>query len=633
MKFSYAELKKLVPEIPGIADVAERLTMRLFEVESAEGGVLDVKLLPNRYSDAACYLGLAREIAAMWELPFTMPKTASAKAGAKLSVPAAIEMARLCRRIMTCPVFGVKIGASPAWLKDALAAHGMRPINAVVDITNWITLETGQPLHAFDLDKVAEGGLAVRQAKEGETIETLDGKEYRLTPSALVIADRERALDIAGIKGGKHAEVSPETGNIVIVAANFDGALIYKTSRRIGLATDASVRFSHHLHPALVERGMKRALALVAELCGGTPGKTADEWPKPEKNGAIRFDAKRFNAITGFSASETACFAALKRLGFAVRGKNATPPEERTDILIFEDCAEEVARMIGYENLPETAPTVMIAPSEPNRAMECADAARQTLAGCGLTEIKAHSFGTEGEIALENPLNADQGWLRSSLVPGLAAAAERNMRREDTVRLFEIGRTFRKKATHEPEEETKIGIAVASRGTAEDAIREVRGLAERLLEALGVRNRSFVEKRKGELAIEIGGAAAGSIFFAKKEYALVTAELNLAAITEAGKGSRRFIPIPRFPEVVRDITLAVDAGLRIGTATDALRRAAEGLAAEAEYQGSYAKDGKKSITFRLTFRAEDRTLAGGEADAAQSDILARLAKDFPFEIK
>ncbi len=638
MKFSYAKLKELIPGLPPIAELAEIVTLHLFEVESAGNGMLDVKILPNRHADAACYFGFAREIAGLCDTPLALPKTKKPKAETKRAVPVTIAMPALCKRIMTCPVSGIGKAASPAWMQDILKAHGMRPISAIVDITNYVTLETGQPLHAFDIDKLMGDGLEVRQAREGEALETLDGKKTILSPSTLVISDAHYALDIAGIKGGKRAEIGEETRNIVLTAANFDGGTMYKASRRVGIATDASVRFAHGLAPALAETALYRALDLVREICGGEAGKVADAYPKPEKPVAIAFDAKRFAALTGFEASEAECLDILKKLGFSVTGKKAVPPPERTDIAIFEDLAEEVARFMGYGRLKAVAPHIALARMHGDAEIACTDRLRAACVGFGLTEAMSRSFAREGEIALENPLSSNGGFLRASLVPALKDALDANLRFIDEIRLFEIGHVFHKKATHEPKESLMLAIACAKKGgDAEEAFRRVRGMVEELLAKIGIRDTDFKEEGKAEAGVHAGGELLGRIGYADGIVPKAFAELDVEKLARMGKGEAAFEALPKFPKITRDISIVVDRSVRAGDAMRSLEEArvehCVGIVFVASYEGKGVPEGKKSLTFHLTFASPDRTLSDAEADAGTERMTATIAKDFPFELK
>src|SRR3989344_5705697 len=487
MKFSYKTLERLLHELPPIEIVAEKITAHLFEIESCENGVLDVKILPNRYSDAACYRGLTREITAICKLLYKEPKLAAPKAAHKNKIQPAIELPTLCRRLIACRVEGISLGSAPIWMKEALETYGIRSINGLVDITNYVTIETGQPLHAFDVDKMEGNELVARQAHEGEIVTTLDGKEIKLNPSALVLSDARNALDIAGIKGGTRAEITAKTKNIDLTAGNFDGTLIYKTAKRVGITTDASIRFSHNISPTLAERGMLRALELILEICGGKASTICDAYPKPIKPAVILFDIQRFNMLTGFTFTEADCLLSLKRLGFGISGKKITPPIERTDITRFEDLVEEITRFTGYADLPATLPhvTVMAVPLEPMRALK--DSVQNILTSFGFSEILTHSFAPDGEVALENPLAPEQSYLRADLAKGVLDAVALNLKSFGSVAIFEIGSVFHKKATHEPAEEIYCGIMFANKNIKEDkSYRRVYGAIEELLHTLGI---------------------------------------------------------------------------------------------------------------------------------------------------
>lgn len=632
MKFSYDILAKLVPAAPPLEKLAELISVHLFEVESARDGVLDVKILPNRYSDAACYFGLAREIAAMCKVPHVMPKMAKLKKGSKRIVTASIAIPHLCRRISVCPVEGISVGKSPEWMVKALEASGFRPINTVVDITNYVMLETGQPLHAFDLDKIEGGELTVRQAREGERVETLGGGAYDLNPSVLVLGDAHYALDIAGIRGGTRAELGKKTVNILMTAGNFDGSIIYKTSKRLGLRTDASARFSHGLHPSLAERGICRALELIASLCGGTCGTLSDNYPKPEKQVSARFSHNRFSALTGLSIREAECRAILKRLGFSVAGTKVTPPPERTDIRLEEDVVEEIARSIGYDALPAVAPEVTLAPAPIDARFAFADSVREKLTRMGLMEIRTRSFATAGEVALENPLSAGEAYLRPSLSSGMRTALSGALRFEDSAFFFEIGRVFAKKTTHEAYEEQRIGIAYASK--TDDALRKALGCAESLCGA----TLAVTESERKMLALAMNDKEIGIASYGHEDgYFWSTAELKLEALMDALPPVRQYVSLPKFPQIVRDISCIVPRETHAGKLMTALKNNGGKLLARLDfishYDGTSVGEGKKSLSFRAVFGDPERTLADREADEAQSAMIRAAQKLIPFEIR
>ncbi len=637
MKFSYKNLERLVPDLPTIEILAEKITAHLFEIESCENGVLDVKILPNRYSDAACYRGLAREVSAICKLPYKEPKLIAPKATHKNKIQPAIEVPNLCRRLIACRVEGINLGSAPIWMKEALETYGIRSINGLVDITNYVTIETGQPLHAFDADKMEGNELVARQAHEGETVTTLDGKEIKLNPSALVLSDARNALDIAGIKGGTRAEITAKTKNIVLTAGNFDGTLIYKTSKRIGITTDASVRFSHNISPALAERGILRALELIAEICGGKAGAVCDTYPKPVKPVAVAFEIKRFNVLTGLAFTEADCLASLKRLGFLVVGKKVTPPAERTDITRFEDVVEEITRLTGYADLPATPPriTVTAMMSQPMRRLK--DTLQDMLVPLGFTEILTRSFSATGEVALENPLTSEQGFLRTSLMEGAENAITLNLKSFDAAALFEIGSVFHKKTNHEPAEEVACGIALASKGMKdEEAFRAVRGIVETLLARLGVGDVLFAEENKA-LAITVRGEGVGKITRLEAVYVSAYVELSLTKLLPHVSPLPHYTPIPKYPSIVRDVSFMVAKNVKIGTVMDAawhdIPKDLTDIRFISLYEGKGIPEGKKSVTLRFVFQSIDRTLTDAEADSFLSYIVDAMKEKLTFEIK
>lgn len=637
MKFSCKTLERLLPDLPSIEIAAEKITAHLFEIESCENGVLDIKILPNRYSDAACYRGLAREMGAICKLPYKEPKLAAPKPAHKNKVKTLIEVPNLCRRLMACRVEGISLGSAPAWMKEALETYGIRSINGLVDITNYVTIETGQPLHAFDADKMEGNELVARQAHEGETVTTLDGKELKLNPSVLVLSDARNALDIAGIKGGTRAEIGAKTKNIVLTGGNFDGTLIYKTSKRIGITTDASVRFSHNISPALAERGILRALELIMEICGGKAGAVCDTYPKPVKPVAILFDIKRFNALTGLAFTEADCLADLKRLGFLMAGKKVTPPSERTDINRFEDVVEEITRLHGYSDLPATPPRITVTAAKPQPMRRLKDALQDMLVPLGFTEILTRSFSAEGEVALENPLTSEQGFLRTSLAEGAENAVALNLKSFDAAALFEIGSVFHKKTNHEPAEETACGIALVSKGMkGEEAFRAVRGIVENLLTRLGIANCMIAEENKG-LAIAVNGETAGKIVRLEAGNAGAYTELSLTKILPHVSYGRHFAPIPKYPSIVRDVSFIVTKNVKIGTVMDAAWHDVPKDLTDIRfidlYEGKGIPEGKKSVTLRFIFQSLDRTLTDAEADSFLSYILDAIKEKLAFELR
>ncbi len=630
MKFSYDILKKFVPDIPPIDVLAEKITMHLFEVEDNANGILDIKILPNRYSDAACYRGLAREIAAICDSAFEEPKLKKPKIEIAMAMPATIHISPICRRIMTACLAGARINESPAWLKEALNASGIRSINAIVDIANYAMLETGQPLHAFDYDTIDGSAITVRQAHEGETVETIDGKTVVLNPSALVLADEKNALDIAGIKGGKKAEITLATKNIVLTAAHFDGTILYKTSKRIGLATDASIRFSHNLSPVLVERGLYRALTLMQEVCGGKIGKIHDAYPQPQKPVVIAYDFKIYKALSGVDMSEARFIYYLKKLGCVVRSKKIIPPPERTDLERCEDIVEEVLRLYGYEHMQATAPVALIAAPYEQKEITLREQIRTLFAEWGFTEHYAPTCTSEGEIQVENPLTAEQSFLRASLMPGLCAAVEKNTRFFDDIALFEIGRVFHKKTNHEPAEEICLGIALSrKKSPADETPRLARGIIEELFMELAVSAWHIVSEGQKDLVIMVGQETVGRLSYRGGAGGLTVAEIRLDAVQAHCSPVKKYVPPPKYPSIIRDISLRMSPTIRMEKVIETIRASTPPHLHSINVIDIY----QDSITLHLVFRSPNRTLTDTEVNSAMKNITLILEQKYKAKIR
>ncbi|MBI2406667.1 MAG: phenylalanine--tRNA ligase subunit beta, partial [Candidatus Harrisonbacteria bacterium] len=500
MKFSYALLKQFVPALKSPEHLRDILTAHLFEVESIDGDTVDIKVLPNRYSDAASHIGIAREVAAALGKPLKLPKASKAEARAA-HVEGALDLVLSVKEKSLCPRYMARYfeidakRATPEWMKRVLVSCGMRPINAVVDIMNYAMLEVGQPMHAFDATKIKS--IIVRRAAAKEKIETLDGNHFTLTEDDLVIADGDHVLAIAGVKGGKRAEVTAGTTRIIVESANFDSVAVYKTSKRLKLVTDASQRFAHNLSPALPQEGMLRATELLIEICRARVGEVVDHYPKKMKPAVLKFDIEALNGLSGMKLSATQALGYLKRLAFSVQGggKNVkvVAPARRTDIERFEDLVEEIVRLVGYDKLPVTPPAIALTPAVHDDAVMLKGLIRQLLPGAGLSEVYNYSFVSEkdiervgisdGAVALQNPVSAEFAYLRPTLAAGLLKNVEDNFRFSDTVRIFEIGKVFAD-VKGKVRERLVLGIALGAKHA--QPLLELKGIVSELLDRLGL---------------------------------------------------------------------------------------------------------------------------------------------------
>lgn len=665
MKFSYPVIKKLVPKIKNKARLIEALNLYAFETEDAGGNVFEVSVPPNRYSDAASHLGMAREAAAALKTKFSPPDYDS-PANLKNQIPGVeVIEKKICRRYMARYFEGVKVAQSPKWIKEVLRDCGLRPINNVVDVMNYAMLLTGQPLHAFDADRV-KGKIAVRRSKKGEKITTLEGAVYDPGKDVLLIADEKGPLALAGIKGGKKAEVIKKTKRIIVESATFHAVNVYKTSRALNLITDSSLRFSHDLNPALAEIGLKTASYLLKKAIPGIKsGGIYDFQSRKPGAGLIELDVDKLNNFIGFSLKPAQVVTYLRRLGFsAVLDKNRSSekltvkiPPLRRDIDNFEDLAEEIARLAGYDNLKARPPQVSIRVAEVEEQIIFKDQLRKYLIGFGLGEVFNYSFVSEKDARedfwdfrapeLANPISAEFRFLRPSLAPRLLKNAEDNFRFSDEVRIFEIGTVFADK--HQSKENLRLGIALASKK--KETVFELKGLISELLKKTGLtdffmrdigRKLEFLEEG-GALRIESDHSVLGYLGKAKIRGAVRDkanvgiAEIDIDKLLALVEGERSFEPLPKYPSVMRDISILVSRNYRIGEILEAIQAASVRYIDDVdlidEYTSEKLGDNRQSLTFRIVFRADNKTLKDEEADRELVKIIKILERKFKAEAR
>jgi len=793
MKFSYALIKKLAPAIKNKKELIEKLNLHFFEAEDAGGDVLDISIPANRFSDAASHWGIAREISAILGTKTRInignirvnPRSHPRKSASTQFFKVEIKDKELCPRYTAQYFENVKIKPSPKWMQKILADCGLRPINNVVDIMNYVMLETGQPLHAFDYDKITQTNadgtqtnadsqresalIVVRKAKKGEKITTLDDKTYELDENILVIADgsRESAISprksastpresailaIAGIKGGKKAEVDENTKRIIIESANFDGANIYKSSKILKLTTDASLRFSHNLSPELTIIGINRAGQLLQEIVGAKSGPLVDvNFTKSSKK-IIKFDINHFNKFTGLNLDSKTCQKYLQLLGFKITQTNSDNqaqtnadctqtnaeksqresafsqresassqrqsvflvevPPLRRDVENFADLVEEVIRLYGYNRLKSIPPRIYLHPSGFEDQIILRDKIKKVLVAAGLSEVYNYSFIGDADlrglnadprgksqhqselspcqsvlIELENPISNQFKYLRPSLAPHLIRNINSNFRFFEEVKIFEIGHVFtqtnaddtqtnaernRRKSATRPRESAFLGIALASKkkkgGTSlpgEHVFFELKGLLEELFKKIGLVSYLMPEPNEGDwvktftdnflipgevLKIESDGEVIGYLGRVDKElvenYEAALAEINLDALLKLVEEEHEYLPLPKYPSVMRDISILVEPTTRVGEIMQAIQlmtripresKIKRGSLAD-QYQPAFIEDvdlideyeyqSKRSLTFRIVFQAEDRTLTEKEVNEEMERIIKMLKNKF-----
>ncbi len=667
MKFSYSFLKKLVPKIKSKKDLIDKINLRAFEAEDLGKDTLDVKLPPNRFSDAIGHLGLATEISAIYGKNYKLPITnyQLQKINIKAPFEVKIKDKNLCPRYATQYFENIEVKPSPKWMQEILISCGLKPINNVVDIMNYTMLEIGQPLHAFDYDKM-EGekrGLTrkqiiVRRAKKGERITTLDSQTFELDENTLVIAGSQKLLAIAGIKGGKKAEVNENTKRIIVEAANFNSANIYKSSRKLGLITDASLRFSRNLSPELVGFGLNRAAQLLEKIAKADNGAIIDIYPQKPRKKIVGLNIDWLNKFIGCDFTVIEAKFYLDRLGFKIVFAKSAKGEKsfinkkasdffvevpilRQDIESQEDLAEEITRLYGYNDLPSVAPRIHLKPlgSDSSENAIFKDKVRRILASMGADEILSYSFISENEgnnfgvdnlMELANPVSKEFCYLRPSLESGLIKSISDNFRFFDVVRVFEIGNVFSKI----DKEKLMLGLAFGSK--TKEMFFELKGVIDRFLKSIGIVDYLFVPENN-ELKIKSNGKTIGRLVKINDKNHISLAEMNLNDLLLMAIEENEYRPLSKFPSIMRDLSISIDKEKRIGEIMNSIQQSDLKFISDVDLIDEYENEGigknKLSLTFRIVFQAKDRTLTDDEANKMMGKIINELKNRFKAEIR
>ena len=684
MFISYNWLRDLTGSKLSPAEVRDRLTSVGLAVDAVEShgddSVLDVEVPSNR-GDCLSHIGIARELAVAERSQVSSLESQIQNVSGKTGDFTSVEIRNpdLCPRYAARIVRGVKIAPSPEWLVKQLEAIGQRPINNVADITNYVLHEMGQPLHAFDLAKLTEHRIVVRRASAGEKITTLDGVERDLDKDMLVIADAQRPVAVAGVMGGEESEISNTTTDVLIESAYFNPNSVRRTARKLGLQTEASHRFERNTDPEGVLAAQERCVALICEIAGGTATEDAlDVYPNRFESRSVNLRPARVEAVTSLKVAEAEMKRILSALGFQPRADDAAVltyeiPSWRHDVAIEEDLVEEIARHTGYDNIKIALPPAQSAgeyhPSETRKRR-----LRRALAACGYDEaidlsfIEATNdfdlipaFGAEGNaVTLTNPIIEEASSMRQTLLPGLLSSLRHNLNQGIRgVCLFETGRVFAAQGTELPEEREAFAL-VATGGVLEaeraEPARQIdffdfKGAVEAAVDAMNLPALSFEAAdvkhlRAGQsAAISNGGVKIGSIGRLgetiagsyKFRQAVYVAELDLSALLELSEQPVLYSRLPRFPSIVRDVSLLVDRQVALSD----LARAAEnqqanyfvGVMFVGTYEGEGIADDKRSVTLRFEYRAPDRTLRDEEVDAVHWPMVEAVKEKFSAEIR
>lgn len=631
--------------------------------------VFEIEVGANR-PDCLSVLGVARECAAALDKGITLPDVSYREQGGSIAdyVEVTVTDTDLCERYVARAVRNVKIGPSPKWLSDRLKSAGVRSINNIVDITNFVMLETGQPMHAFDHKDIRGGKIIVRRAKQGESITTLDGKQRSLTGDMLLICDAQGPIGIAGVMGGENSEIKDDTATVIFESAKFMQGNVRRTVRALGLPTESGMRFSKGVDAAGCKTAMDRALHLVELLGGGeiVSGEidilSADLKPRTVTVAADRINSK---LGTGLGAEDMA--ALLKRvfIGVEVKGNTliCSVPSFRGDIMIGEDIAEEVARMYGYDNIKLVKMTGEVIRGLVSAQERSTDRIRALLTGLGYNECVTYSFAAASDldrlkipqgdtlrrmVKIINPLGDEQGYMRTSPVPEMLKVVASNLNKKTgDIKLFETGRVYLKQDEGLPDERKFVCIAICE----DDGFLSLKGVVENLLDSFGIRKAKFTAEGAAyyhpgrKAAVYAGSDKLGEIgeihpdvleaFGVGKR--VCVADLSLEALCGAAEDTVKFEPLPKFPAVERDIALIVGKDVAAGDLLECIEKHAgqyfENAALFDVYTGGQLGEGKKSLAFTIVFRAKERTLLDAEANEARDAVAAAAARQFGAKIR
>ena len=679
MRFSHAWLLDYVPLTAPPDEIGRRLTAAGLPLDGIErrdpadprSVVYDLDVFTNR-PDCMNHFGVARELAALYDLALRPPSGRVPRGGLATTLAARVEVETpaLCPRYAARAVLGVSVGPSPAWMKDRLEAIGQRSINNVVDATNYVLWEMGQPLHPFDRDRLEDRRIIVRTARPGEMLITLDGEERRLQPEMLVIADARAPVALAGVMGGRASEIGPQTKNVLLESAWFDPVSVRRTSKALGLHTDASHRFERGADPQATVAALDRAAALIAEVAGGQvtdPPIDVQARPEPERVATLR--PARTAVLLGRAPSEEAMRGTLGRLGFAVDAADPARwsvrvPSFRRDVTREVDLIEEIARHTGYDAIPSSLPRLHDPEGGRNAETRVVDDVRAALLGAGLTEAINFVMSNRDEcllleprtqpVAIDNPLSSAAASLRTTLLPGLLRNAAHNLNRGAAgCHLFEIGRVFEPAAGRPAERLRAAGLVTGrailshwSLGRREVDLYDARGAVELLLERLVWTHLRFSSDRipadaplAGPRVIagsaEAGGLGEVRIDLRRRfeiERPVFAFEIDLDLCGRDRPGERRFAGLPRFPAVRRDLALVVGDTVTVNDVEEAIRGASglpiAGLQVFDRYRGEGVPPGHASVALQVVFQHPERTLEADEVQAAQETIVKALETRF-----
>lgn len=625
--------------------------------------ILDFEITSNR-PDCLSIVGMARETAATLRTFYKMPNfNYEAKCSSNINDELKVEVKdELCRRYMAKGVKNVKVKPSPGWMQERLLEAGVRPINNIVDITNFVMLELGQPMHAFDARQIESKTIVVERALDGEKFTTLDEIERELDSSILMIKDGSKSVAIAGIMGGLNSEIQDDTTEVIFESANFEGTNIRVSSKKLNLRSESSSRFDKDIDPNLAKLAIDRACALICELgCGEVMEGTIDVYNSVKEESSITVDSKWINKFLGTDISKEEMKEALDSLDLKTKlngnDLNITIPTFRIDIAIKEDIAEEVARIYGYDKIPTTIFKVATEREPKYKNDILTDVVIETMIGSGVNQSISYSFVSpkvfdkvnipadsklRNVVKIKNPLGEDYSVMRTTTLPSIMESLGRNYsRNNDYVRLFEIGRTYipNEDQTKLPTEKNVLTIGIYG----DCDYLDLKGIVENVIDGLGITKAKYV--RESENPSYHPGKTASLMVRNKKvgvfgeihpdvteSYGIdvdcYVAELDLDVLFEASSTTKTYKPLPKFPAVTRDIALLCDDSILVAEIEETIRKAGGNLVEKVQlfdiYKGAQIPEGKKSIAYAIAYRDEKKTLEDKDIAKVHDKILKAL---------
>lgn len=693
MTFSYNWLKDYIPKLLKPEKVADFLTMHSFEIiavkKEKDDFLLDVDVLPNRAHDCLCHLGMAMELGAILKTSslnydtLKKEKLVLSKGANLKPINLRINCPSLVPRYSAVVVEGVKVSKSPQWLKKRLEVVGIRSINNIVDLTNFVMLETGQPLHAFDYNKIREGRMTLRLSREGEKVITLDDIERKLDEGVLVIEDEGRLIDLVGVMGGKLSEVDSKTKNIILQAGNFDRKSIYLASKKSGLSTAASSIYSQGIDPNLTIQSLERAYFLLKKLGGGKISQIIDIYPKKILPKRIRFNLNNVGRLLGLKIPIKEIKDILRRLNFKIKEIKSTKgieviiPTRRQDLSIPEDLIEEIGRVYGYEKIPAIFPLVSLAPPKRNFELFWGDITKDILKEAGFTEVYNYSFIGEKEakilncqerdlVELENPTSGEQKYLRPSLMPNLLKNIKMNFNysglssgfstKDGEFRIFELGKIFQNKKGNILEKRMLSGVIAEKEGRG--TFYQLKGVIDMMLNKLGISNiwydsyQATPEESKGaiwdfnqsaEVKVDneeigfLGIISSEVLKNLKIEGEIVLFDIDFEKLIKLCSEEHEYQPISQYPAAVRDLAVLVPQEVRVEEVLNKIEISGGSLVRDVDifdiYEGEELPGGKKNLAFHIIYQAEDKTLSAKEIDEIQQRIIAALEEMPEWEVR